>query len=270
MKTYKTAAFVMSCFVHRVASLSNSKSMTMKAHQEAIVDKNHSRRAVVVGGGPAGLAAAITLASEPHAYKVTVIETFPEDATRTYDASKAYLYNLNPRGQKFTRSERFSRIQELVDEKSVSQIGFQFKSFTLIPGDTESKLEPLVRELGTKDVTTKKTYWIPRHEMINVLQDAIRESDCASKIDMKYSNMFESLEPNSKGCLTLTYTETSSKRKHHIEADLIIGADGVNSSVREFFSNKNEVFKNWDINHDEFKAIRKHSPSVGLRVKVNY
>ena len=183
MKTYKTAAFVLSWIVHRVASLSNSKFMSMKAHQEPIVDKNHSRRAVVVGGGPAGLAAAITLASEPHAYKVTVIETFPEDATRTYDASKAYLYNLNPRGQKFTRSERFSRIQELVEEKSVSQVGLRFKSFTLIPGDTETKLEPYVLDPGTKDLITKKTHWIPRHEMINVLQDAIRESDCASNIE---------------------------------------------------------------------------------------
>lgn len=93
------------------------------------------RKAVVIGGGPAGLAAALALSSEPHNFHVTVVETSSRNSTRTFDASKAYLYNINARGQKFTK--KFDAVYKRVDELGVEQVGMRFKSFTLVPGDTK-------------------------------------------------------------------------------------------------------------------------------------
>ena len=93
------------------------------------------QKAVVIGGGPAGLAAALALSSEPHNYEVTVIEASSKDSTRTFDASKAYLYNINARGQKFTK--KFQAVNEGVEKFGVEQVGMRFKSFTLVPGESK-------------------------------------------------------------------------------------------------------------------------------------
>ena len=55
------------------------------------------RTAVVVGCGPAGLAAALVCARN-HNFKVTVIEASSEAKITSYDRSKAYFYNINQRG----------------------------------------------------------------------------------------------------------------------------------------------------------------------------
>ena len=58
--------------------------------------------AVIVGGGPAGLSAAVVLARN-HGYNVRVLESASEENVVSYDRSRAYLYNINVRGQVMTR-----------------------------------------------------------------------------------------------------------------------------------------------------------------------
>lgn len=60
------------------------------------------RTAMVVGGGPAGLSTAIILARN-HGYSVKVLETATKDNVASYDRNKAYLYNINMRGQVMTK-----------------------------------------------------------------------------------------------------------------------------------------------------------------------
>merc|ERR1719491_1684394 len=82
-----------------------------------------TRRAVVVGGGPVGIATALTLASPRHNYTVTLLEAAPATASQTeYDPTKAFLYLVNPRGQTLTR--QFPAMHRKIVERSVPSAGF--------------------------------------------------------------------------------------------------------------------------------------------------
>lgn len=132
-------------------------------------------------------------------------------------------------------------------------------------------LKPLVLPPGSENISKNKTHWIPRHEMVNVLQDVIDESGAACNVDLLYEHSFVSLQTSNCGShIVVTCESVASKTKVDLEAKLIVGADGINSEVREYLSKHPESLKEWNYNSNKFKAIRKHSPSVGLRIKVNF
>jgi 2-polyprenyl-6-methoxyphenol hydroxylase-like FAD-dependent oxidoreductase len=116
------------------------------------------KSAVIVGGGPVGLATALTLSNAPHYYDITLVEQSPE--TSGYDPTKAYLYLVNPRGQVWTK--RFPRVQELLEERGSMNTGMG--NFVTVPGDPS---EPVPDKLPAKD--GEPSYWIPRHGMVTLL-----------------------------------------------------------------------------------------------------
>jgi len=73
-----------------------------------------ARKAIVVGGGPVGLATALTLANAPHFYDVSLFEA---STPTEYDPTKAYQYLINRRGLRFV--ERFEFLERLLKENSV-------------------------------------------------------------------------------------------------------------------------------------------------------
>ena len=130
-------------------------------------------------------------------------------------------------------------------------------------------LKPLVLPPGSNDISVNKTHWIPRHEMINVLQDVVKESNTAFKVNILHDHSFVSLQTNDSGTyLVVTCEGNGLKKTLNIEANLVIGADGISSKVREYLVKHPESLKGWNYKPKKFKAVRKHSPSVGLRIKV--
>ena len=87
------------------------------------------RTAVVVGGGPAGLSAAVVLARN-HGYNVRVLESASEENVVSYDRSRAYLYNINVRGQVMTR--QMPSVQQGLEEQGVGISKFER---LIVPGD---------------------------------------------------------------------------------------------------------------------------------------
>lgn len=90
-----------------------SQPLPPTLQQPEIPDKAiiHRRRCVVVGGGPVGLAAALTLSNPPHCFNVTVLEkTTDEEFVALYDPGKAYLYNVNP-----VRKKEFVLLMTIID-----------------------------------------------------------------------------------------------------------------------------------------------------------
>lgn len=228
------------------------------------------RRAIIVGGGPAGLATALTLASQPHNYQVSVIESSALETSGSFDASKAYLYNINLRGRAFT--DKFSSVHDRLMERSVVQQSMFFKSFAVVSADPETKIEAkAMGQIDGKGIG-KLSFWLPRHEMVKILQEAV--ADCSSDINLLCNHEFLSVKPNSVGGdgkseLTVRSRNLLTGEEIDLDGTLVVGADGVNSNVREYLSQDGgRCFEEWECNPRKFEAIKKHSPAVGLRIKV--
>ena len=178
-----------------LASSSSSSSLAASVGEKvderadvSTVIPEAKRRAIVVGGGPVGLAAALVLADPPHSYDVTVFESTSGDvSSNEYDATRAFLYNVNARGQVLTKA--IPEVQRRLEDMGVPGFG---RGFVEVPADpTEAVKEPLtvVPGIPTKgdvdddgndeDSAPAKTpsYWIPRHDMTRLMYEVIQERE---------------------------------------------------------------------------------------------
>lgn len=247
------------------------------------------KQAVVVGGGPVGLATALTLSNEPHCYDVTILE---QAEMEQYDPTKAYLYNVNARGQVWMKENFPGALEKLRvrgSQGSMSRI-------TIVPADPEVPIPPR-KTLGTYD-TTKKTnkssdadakkeatekeskisYWVPRHSMICLLEDEIHEQQSARKnskqtttvgaIELKKNRIFSNMVPNDvDGSLEVSVENLSSGTTEAYCGNLIVAADGFNSAVRACLADNTKI--TWlQKKAKKFNVKRWASPASGLRMKV--
>ena len=203
-----------------------------------------AKQAVVVGGGPVGLATALSLSNPPHSYDVTILEQASQEQ---YDPTKAYLYNVNTRGQVWMK-ETFPSVLEKLQEKG-SQASMS--RITIVPADPKKAIPPR-KSVGTVD--TRKTpdkdssnssddkisYWVPRHSMICLLEDEIQEQQAARKelqssnvgsIELLKQRKFSNLVPKDDGSLEVSVEDLSSGKTEAYCGALVVGADGFNSAV---------------------------------------
>ena len=219
-------------------------------------DSLNKKSAVIVGGGPVGLATALTLSNPPHSYDVTVVE---QASVEQYDPTKAYLYNVNPRGQVWMKENfpsALAKLQVRGSQGSMSRITIvpanpqkpipEIK--TLAPFDTkknnprvQGEQEVQVVNLQDDQVDTRN-YWIPRHSMICLLEDEIKEQQAArqdssekqlevGRIQLKKNRKFTTLEPVDNGSLQVCVEELTSGEKETYHGSLVVAADGFNSAV---------------------------------------
>jgi len=224
-------------------------------HVSALSSSTNKQAAVVVGGGPVGLATALTLSNPPHSYDVTVLE---KASVEKYDPTKAYLYNVNPRGQTWMKENFPFALQKLKDRGSQGSMS----RITIVPGDPEQPIPKRRKTVGTYDTkknngasndgtraTTRTkeigsedemiSYWIPRHSMICLLEDEIQEQQSTrregrGKIDLIKNRKFSNLEPARDGSLEVSVQDLETGTIESYSGNLIVAADGVQSSVRKY------------------------------------
>ena len=266
---------------------------------------SNKEKAIVVGAGPVGIAAALTLATSPHGYDVTLLESSPVTSSQEkYDPTKAFLYNVNGRGQVLTR--KFDSMQRKLVERGVESGGFGGVALTVVPADPDvpiprredgvsrdAKME-VKGEMAASNGRRKEKkksgeekeegrgpgYWIPRHEMVQLMLEVLeehekerRESDLGDlgRIDYRPGQECLSVRPDeSSSCVVVTTKDVSSGESASHEASLVVGADGMNSRVRECLATKDaDAFEGWS-NFNARKFIIKGwtSPASFLRIKV--
>lgn len=203
-----------------------------------------------------GLATALTLSNLPHCYDVVVLE---QASVEQYDPTKAYLYNVNARGQKWMRENFPSALQKLQERGSVGSMS----KITIVPADPEKPI-PGEKTLAQYNVTDQnknifeegqkrqrdegsqddsRSYWIPRHSMICLLEDEIQEQEYRRKtlsdaghqirfgeVQLKKGRKFTDLQPLDDRLLQVHVQDDSGKMETY-SGTLVVAADGYHSSV---------------------------------------
>jgi kynurenine 3-monooxygenase len=202
---------------------------------------------LIVGGGPAGLAAALMLAQRGWT-EITVLER--RMAANDYEPDKSFNYLIDARGQQFTDllglTEPLARIAVPAAEFQITRIQPNGDRKTL----TQSFNDP------------KPGYWLFRSEFLQLLYQEI-EHNWKSQITVLFNSCCTAINKaikNNTETLEVVVEHEDFAIPQRLKPTLLIGCDGIQSIVRS-------TLNTWDPS-GKFELQQFPSPSSGLRYKA--
>lgn len=210
------------------------------------MNDSNKKNVVIIGGGPAGLGAALMLAKR--GWKdIIVIEKRP--SADYYEPDKSFSYQIDGRGQKLT--DLLGLTPKLAD-LSVPNTDFYF---TLIQKDGTRK----TTKLPIADSKRKTAYWLPRASFVELFYQEIKQN-WQDSIRVLFQTECVEIKQNLEHLEVIT--QSQNQEKFTFSPQLIVGCDGLYSIVRQ-------TLHQWDKGQsDDFEMQKFPSPSSGLKYKV--
>lgn len=231
----------------------------------SINDGRKDKNILVVGAGPVGLATAITLSNPPHSYDVTVLEQVRSPSA--FDPTKSYLYVVDGRGQQWTKL--FPKVHKKLVER-----GVQNRDETvLVPPNANDQIVKRVDPSSLQEAT----YWIERHRMVELLEDAILEQESGDpskegSVRILKCHQCQRMRASLNGKIQVDVADSTnpeSLSRFSIDTTFVIGTDGFSSAVRDSLVDRNEGKPTWlTMDAKKFEMQSWTSPSSGLRAKM--
>lgn len=221
---------------------------------------NHG--ALIVGGGPAGVAAAIMLSKLRGWSGVTIVE-------RSHDLSwadpdRSYVYGVDGRGV------RCAEMLGVGSELLAAGVDITSVPLTRVGRDGKAN----TRMVGTKDPNVA-TYWMPRASLMKVLVGGLEgwnkqsPSKQNNQVEVLTSSRVVAVERDrSTGRVAVTVEVGKSRDKKTLYPSLVLGCDGINSVVRKALERWAKEDGKGEDQAPTFSLRSYPSPAAGLKFKV--
>jgi kynurenine 3-monooxygenase len=209
------------------------------------MNNSHLKNVVIIGGGPAGLGAALMLARRGW-QGITVIEKRP--SADYYEPDKSFSYQIDGRGQKLT--DLFGLTAKLAN-LSVPTTEFYL---TLIKKDGKRKTS----KLPIIDPKRKTAYWLPRASFVQLLSQEI-EQKWSDSIQVLFQTQCLEIQQDRDGLKIIA--QLPEEKQSIFTPTLVVGCDGLNSLVRQ-------TLHQIEGRAHSFQMQQVPSPSSGLKYKV--
>ena len=195
---------------------------------------------VIAGGGPAGLAAATSLASS--GLSVTVVER--RGTASEFEVQRAYLYLLDRRGQQWTDRHNLTGI--------VRERGVLNKGYTITRAFPNEKGAVTVEPMLAGEASAS-AIWVPRATLLEVFANAAVDSGAK----LQYGKSVKSISKGEPGGRVRVELDDGAL----LRPRLLLGCDGIESRVRN-------TLKDWSGDVERFDPVVLPSASSGLQYKM--